>query len=74
MCTDQDRAEAIANPRVGDVWALSIDGEWTRTVLCVDEQCITFRAHYDGEDYTCTQARESWIDVMEHATLLRRGA
>ena len=69
MPTDQDRADAIENPRAGDVWRLNRN---LRKVVSVEDGSVTTS--------TLAGRRVFWFDphlwhlFTLYATLVRRGA
>jgi hypothetical protein len=66
MCTDQDRADAIANPRAGDVWG---KGTVQRTIVFTYHGAL-YAVDRENVQPTPGQLRK-WT---RNATLLRRGA
>ena len=77
MPTDQDRADARENPRVGDVWAMDPLGlnAWQRYVVSVDIDGVWFHSCVGKTWLTdmCDTPNE-WRENVSHATLVERGA
>lgn len=66
--TDADRADAIADPRAGDVWRT---GRRLRHVYMIRPGLVTIVT--PKRMFGVSLPLQSWRDFTRHATLVRRG-
>jgi hypothetical protein len=77
MPTDQDRAEAIANPRAGDVWEHRLSVHTVEVVkphykeIDGKQYMVIYSSRSETADATPVELFQLWTKA---ATLLRRGA